>query len=158
MNGMLTILCVRINLFDVDCAVHSNLLIYMIKIKLTHLVAVLANFKTEQDKVRELEEKLKALEEQGLKQQQQNQSSHEDEINALKAKHEEEVSELKQQLELAEKEKQEKEEEHQKVLKEKEEEETKKINELTEKHTNEVDELKAEIQKLQQEIDALKAG
>ena len=122
------------------------------------LIAVLADFKGEQETVRELEEKLKALEEQGLKQQEQNRTSHEDEIRALKAKHEEEVNELKQQLELVEKEKQEKDEAHQKELQEKEEEETKKINELTEKHTNEVDTLKAEIQKLQDEIDALKAG
>lgn len=118
---------------------------------------LLADFKSEQGKVRELEEKLKALEEQGLKQQEQSQSLHE-EIKALKEKHEEEVSELKQKLERAEKEKQENKEEHQKVLKEKEEEETKKINELTEKHTHEVDALKAEIQKLQEEIDALKAS
>jgi len=122
------------------------------------LVAVLADFKGEQEKVRELEEKLKALEKQGLKQQEQNQTSHEEEIRALKAKHEEEVNELKQKLELVEKEKQEKDEVHQKELKEKEEEETKKINELTEKHTSEVNTLKAEIQKLQEEIDALKAG
>lgn len=120
-------------------------------------VAVLADFKGEQEKVRELEEKLKALEELGLKQQEENQTSHEAEIQALKAKHEEEVNELKQQLELVEKEKQEKDEAHQKELKEREEEETKKINELTEKHTNEVETLKAEIQKLQEEIDALKA-
>ncbi|KAL9985971.1 hypothetical protein ACROYT_G000022 [Oculina patagonica] len=119
---------------------------------------LLADFKGEQEKVRELEEKLKALEEQGLKQQEQSQSSHEDEISALKAKHEEEVNELKQKLELVEKEKQEKEEAHQKELKEKEEEETKKINELTEKHTSEVDALKGELQKLQEEIDALKAA
>lgn len=118
---------------------------------------LLADFKSEQGKVKELEEKLKALEEQGLRQQEQSLSLHEEEIKALKAKHEEEVTELKQKLEAAEKEKQEKEEEHQKLLKDKEEEETKKINELTEKHTNEVDALKAEIQKMQEEIDALKA-
>lgn len=122
-----------------------------------YLFAVLADFKGEQEKVRELEEKLKALEEQRLKQQEENRTTHQDEISALKAKHEEEVNELKQQLELVQKEKQEKEEEHEKVLKEREEEETKKINELTEKHTNEVETLKAELQKLQDEIDALKA-
>lgn len=119
---------------------------------------LLADFKGEQEKVRELEEKLKAVEEQGLKQQEENQTSHEAEIQALKAKHEEEVNELKQQLELVEKGKQEKDEAHQKELKEREEEETKKINELTEKHANEVETLKAEIQKLQEEIDALKAS
>lgn len=37
------------------------------------------------------------------------------------------------------------------------EEEIKKINELTEKHTNEVEILKADQQKLQEEIEALKA-
>lgn len=119
---------------------------------------LLADFKGEQEKVRELEEKLKALEEQGLKQQEQSQTSHQDEITALKQRHEEELNEFKQQLELVQKEKQEKDEAHEKVLKEREEEETKKINELTEKHTSEVDALKAEIQKLQEEVDALKAG
>lgn len=118
---------------------------------------LLADFKSEQVKVQELEEKLKALEEQRLKQLEESQSSHQDEISALKAKHEEEVTELKQQLELAQREKQEKEEEHQKVLNVQNEEEIKKINELTEKHTNEVEILKADQQKLQEEIEALKA-
>ena len=121
---------------------------------------VLADFKNEQGRVRELEEKLKSLEEQGLKQQEESESqskSHQDEITALKEKHEGEVTELKQQLELVQKEKQEKQEEHEKVLKEREEEETKKINELTEKHASEEGALNAELQKLQEEIEALKA-
>ncbi|KAM7449659.1 hypothetical protein ABFA07_002571 [Porites harrisoni] len=122
---------------------------------------LLTDFKNEQGRVRELEEKLKSLEEQGLKQQEESESqskSHQDEITALKEKHQGEVTELKQQLELVQKEKQEKQEEHEKVLKEREEEETKKINELTEKHASEKGAFKAELQKLQEEIEALKAS
>ena len=119
---------------------------------------VLADFKGEEGKVKKLEEMLKALEEQGIKQQEKSRISHEDEITALKAKHEEDINELKQQLELVQKEKQEREEEHEKVLKEWDEEQTKKITELMEKHASEVETLKAEIQKLQDETEALKAA
>lgn len=119
---------------------------------------LLADFKGEQERVKELEEKLKALEEHGIKQQEKSRISHEDEITAFKAKYEEDVNELKQQLDLVQKEKQEKEEEHETVLKERDEEKTMKITELMEKHTSEVETLKAEIQKLQDEIEALKAA
>lgn len=119
---------------------------------------LLADFKGEQERVEELKEKLRDLEEKGLKEQEQSKSSHQDEISALKVEHKEEVTELKQHLELIQKEKQEKDDEHVRLLNERNEEEIKKITELTEKHTNEVEILKTELQKLQEETKALKTG
>ena len=121
-------------------------------------VLVLADFKGEQERVEELKEKLRDLEEKGLKEQEQSKSSHQDEISALKVEHKEEVTELKQHLELIQKEKQEKDDEHVRLLNERNEEEIKKITELTEKHTNEVEILKTELQKLQEETKALKTA
>lgn len=88
-------------------ALYNHVVLVQI-VRLYHFASVLADFKSEQVKVHELEEKLKALEEQRLEQLEESQSSHQDEISALKAKHEEEVTELKQQVDLAQREKQEK--------------------------------------------------